>query len=438
MAKEPEKGNWRPIPAAVGDEGRVDCLELHEGGIEPHGIVLNEDGVSKKVHQFYFVKFWPYKDPEEHSKFEWARKQSEELDQQKKILIDDKRREIVSRGEAVNSQLQRLRYRSAVLECGIEWKTMMVDFLQAALEKLNVRGGGATSSSSNSPRDCGIHSPRVWVTHGSNNLANEEQLSTDIPNVQQKDINSSFLGREINNRAYFWYSMSRNKEQFVQILEGVMQIEERQQKAMADAASKGNIWNPLSSKKAIDEQVRLLNKIPEILRPECCEVMAEIKCLEDELKAVDKEMNDLSKTFQGLIQRKQEAYEFLLSSINQCEEAKANYYEYLSLLSNARDLARKKDVAALEELSRRQVDKFMSRWNSSQAFRVSYEKAILPSLDNRELGRDGRVRNDDEGPILLKDSAHVNGDTEANKLLIIRSVSSLLALFIVFDIRNNM
>ncbi|EOY14217.1 Proton pump interactor 1-like protein [Theobroma cacao] len=374
MAKEPEKGNWRPIPAAVGDEGRVDCLELHEGGIEPHGIVLNEDGVSKKVHQFYFVKFWPYKDPEEHSKFEWARKQSEELDQQKKILIDDKRQEMVS--------------------------------------------------------------PRVWVTHGSNNLANEEQLSTEIPNVQQKDINSSFLGREINNRAYFWYSMSRNKEQFVQILEGVMQIEERQQKAMADAASNGNIWNPLSSKKAIDEQ--LLNKIPEILRPECCEVMAEIKCLEDELKAVDKEMNDLSKTFQGLIQRKQEAYEFLLSTINQCEEAKANYYEYLSLLSNARDLARKKDVAALEELSRRQVDKFMSRWNSSQAFRVSYEKAILPSLDNRELGRDGLVRNDDEGPILLKDSAHVNGDTEANKLLIIRSVSSLLALFIVFDIRNNM
>ncbi|XP_021299539.1 proton pump-interactor BIP103-like isoform X2 [Herrania umbratica] len=339
MAKEPKKGNWKPIPAAVEDEGRVDCLDLHEGGIEPQGIVLNEDGVSQKVHQFYFVKFWPYKDPEEHSKFEWARKQSEELDQQKKLLVDDKRQEIMSSGEAVNSQLQRLRYRSAVLECSIEWKTMMVDFLQAALEKLNVRRGGATSSSS--PRECGIHSPRAWVTHGSNNLANEEQLSTEISNVQQEDINSGFLGRELNNRA-FWYSMSRNKEQFVQILEGVMQIEERQQKAMADAASKGNI-----SKKAIEEQIRLLNKIPEVLRPECCEVMAKIKCLEDELKAVDKEMNDLSETFQGLIQGKQEAYELLVSTINQREEA----VWYL----NAKDLARKKDVAALEELSRRQV-----------------------------------------------------------------------------------
>lgn len=42
----------------------------------------------------------------------------------------------------------------------------------------------------------------------------------------------------------------------------------------------------------------------------------------------------------------------------------------------------------------------MSLWNSNKAFRDDYEKRILPSLDIRQLSRDGRMRNPDEKPIL--------------------------------------
>ena len=58
-------------------------------------------------------------------------------------------------------------------------------------------------------------------------------------------------------RQYFWYSQSNNREKFVQILEDVKQIEDRHEKAMADAAAKGNLWNPLSSKKAIEEEIKV-------------------------------------------------------------------------------------------------------------------------------------------------------------------------------------
>ncbi|OMO78495.1 hypothetical protein CCACVL1_14340 [Corchorus capsularis] len=323
-----------------------------------------EDGEMKKVHQFYFVKFWPYKDPEYDSKFEWARKLCQELDQEKADVIDDKMEEIRTCKEYLYSELQNQRFRSAALECALEWKTMVLDFLHAALDK---------------------------------SLANEGQLLTEIPAPQSNSFfSSSYLRRELNSA-----------------------IEERKEKAMADAASNGRIWYPLSSKEDIEEQIRLINTIPEELRPERCELMEEIACLEDEVKAVEENENVLMEQFRGLIRRKEEVYKCILSLTNERDEADAKYYEYLSLLSNARELAKRKNVAALEELSSKQVDEFISRWNDSSAFRMSYEKAILPSLDRRQLSRDGRIRNDDEEPIILKDLLDLNGDIDAIKSFVV-------------------
>lgn len=57
-----------------------------------------------------------------------------------------------SRGENIYSELERKRYRSAVLGAGVEWETMVVGFLQAAMHKPNV----TASSSSKQPA---IHVP---------------------------------------------------------------------------------------------------------------------------------------------------------------------------------------------------------------------------------------------------------------------------------------
>lgn len=64
-----------------------------------------------------------------------------------------------------------------------------------------------------------------------------------------------------------------------------------------------------------------MNKIPEELRPERDEVMAEIKRLEDEVKALEKDENVVYEKFQVLINSKKEACDFLLNMQNEKHEA---------------------------------------------------------------------------------------------------------------------
>ncbi|BAT95855.1 hypothetical protein VIGAN_08267300 [Vigna angularis var. angularis] len=67
------------------------------------------------------------------------------------------------------------------------------------------------------------------------------------------------------------------------------------------------------------------------------------------------------------------------------EDAKPNshFYQSRAVLNKARDLATKKDINALDEVSHTEVEKFMALWNSDKAFRNDYEKRILASLDMR-------------------------------------------------------
>ncbi|MFQ6653505.1 hypothetical protein Gotur_024875 [Gossypium turneri] len=53
----------------------------------------------------------------------------------------------------------------------------------------------------------------------------------------------------------------------------------------------------------------------------------------------------------------------------------------------------------------------MALWNGNKAFRDDYEKRILPSLDNRLLSRDGRIRNPDEKPLVAPEKP-VDSETE--------------------------
>lgn len=75
----------------------------------------------------------------------------------------------------------------------------------------------------------------------------------------------------------------------------------------------------------------------------------------------------------------------------------------------AKELAAKKDVEALKEITEMEVETFMSLWNSNKAFRDDYVRRILPSLDIRQLGRDGRIRNPDENPLVSLDASAPSG-----------------------------
>lgn len=46
------------------------------------------------------------------------------------------------------------------------------------------------------------------------------------------------------------------------VVEEMRQIEERTQKGMADAAAKGKTWNPMSLKRAKQNQIKVNNNLP--------------------------------------------------------------------------------------------------------------------------------------------------------------------------------
>lgn len=48
-----------------------------------------------------------------------------------------------------------------------------------------------------------------------------------------------------------------------------------------------------------------------------------------------------------------------------------------------------------------QIEEFMCLWSNDKIFRDDYEKRLLPTLDSRQLSRDGRIRNPDEKPLVV-------------------------------------
>ena len=85
-----------------------------------------------------------------------------------------------------------------------------------------------------------------------------------------------------------------------------------------------------------------------------------------------------------------------------------SYFQYRAVLNIAKELASKKDRAGLEEFSQNEVEKFMSLWKSNTEFREEYEKRNLPYLFNRQLSKDGRMRNPDEKPPVLDEVANLD------------------------------
>ncbi|KAL0320665.1 UNVERIFIED_CONTAM: Proton pump-interactor 1 [Sesamum radiatum] len=86
------------------------------------------------------------------------------------------------------------------------------------------------------------------------------------------------------------------------------------------------------------------------------------------------------------------------------QDQNSPFYQNRTILSKAKVIAAQKDAEAVKELTRSEVEKFMSVWNSNKAFRDDYESRILQSLDMRLLSKDGRIRNPGETPLMLPET----------------------------------
>ncbi|XP_031280289.1 uncharacterized protein LOC116138745 [Pistacia vera] len=162
-------------------------LESEEGytiGKLNQGQRVELDGrAEKKVHQFYFIKIWPYGDQNVKSRIEEAEKLIEKIDEDA-FHINTKYRKLMSdRTYKVLCLLGRLYKRIVHIDCTVNWNTQQLDRLKQLLEQLTSRkiAYNGTDMNSWSSREL-IKSMR----HKNNNLPTERQLLRQISSESQK------------------------------------------------------------------------------------------------------------------------------------------------------------------------------------------------------------------------------------------------------------
>ncbi|CAA7407576.1 unnamed protein product [Spirodela intermedia] len=327
---------------------------------------VDEWPAPQKIHTFYFVKYQSHEDPKLKARLEQVDKEIQKRNKDRFLITEALKKKRAERSQVI-SQLKPLTVEDRQFRTVIDGKRKEMEPLQVALGKLrnaNNAERGMGICSSEEELDVLIKSLHYRIQHESNTLTEEKQLLKDIKN-----------------------------------LEGT------RERVIANAAMKAKLQDSLGPKEAIQDQVKLIGVDLDGVRKEKQAIRSRIKSLEDELKAIDEDIASLQEELAEATQKKDKSYETFNELKKTRSEGNAFYYLYRSLLNNARDLAAKKDVAALEELSNSEVGKFISQWSRDKAFREDYEKRILLSLDKRQLSRDGRMRNPDEKPILAEVAA---------------------------------
>ncbi|GAB4846431.1 hypothetical protein Ancab_025436 [Ancistrocladus abbreviatus] len=322
----------------------------------------------QQIHHFYFVKYRPYDDPILKPKIEQADMEFNKMKQQRTQIINalqDKR----SVRSGVIAQLKSLTAEKKQYNIAMDEKRNVMKPLQEAL--------GSLRGSNNPGREKGVGV-----------CSSEEELNELIQSLHYRMVHESI-------------SLTEEK----QVLREIKQLEGTREQVIANAAVRARIQDSLGQKETIQEQVKLMGSDLDGVRKERETVRAKIKDLEDELKAIDKDIAALEKELRIVDEKKGKAAENLSQLRKRSNDGNACFDQNRNLLSRARGLALRKDIKALEELSHVEVDKFISLWSSSKAFRDDYEKRILLSLDMRQLSRDGRMRNPDEKPLVRQETS---------------------------------
>ncbi|KAA8526825.1 hypothetical protein F0562_008946 [Nyssa sinensis] len=328
---------------------------------------VDEWPAPKQIHSLYFIKYRSYEDSKLKAKLDQADKDIQKKTQARSQIIEKLREKRSDRAQ-VFTQLKPLTVETKQFRMVMDEKRKEMEPLQQALGKLR------SANSAGRERGAGL-------------CSSEEDLNDLIKSLEYRIQHESI-------------PLTEEK----QILRDIKQLEGTREKVIANAAMKLKIQESLGEKEAIQDQVKLMGVDMDGVRKEHQVVRAKIKQLEEEKEAIDKDIKSLEDELTILTQKREEAYEYFQKLKKQREEGNACYYQNRMLLNKARDLAAKKDIEALKEICDAEVEKFMSLWSSSKAFRDDYERRILPSLDFRQLSSDGRMRNPDEKPLVVFDT----------------------------------
>ncbi|KAL5793762.1 hypothetical protein ACOSP7_002356 [Xanthoceras sorbifolium] len=332
-----------------------DTIYLHENaikklneGLEPDETGNADELVQRKVHKFYFAKLWPHQDQNFKSRIAEAEKLIEKMDQEM-FPVHQKHMDLWPYRERLRIQLKRLYNHKYRIKNALGWKKAALDDLNVALDKLNFANNANQRTAVNS---CSSRELINFMVHRPNNLLTKKISSERSKEIRRKELLIHIHQKKIGPNSI---ECQNNKELKKKIINEIKQLECVGKKAIGNATEKGKIENPLNSRKAIQDRVNLINKISEELRKEHLEVSAKFSCVQKDIDAIDKEINPLWRQWSGIWLKKEEVKRHIENLMKQQEEARATHNRYVSVMSNARELARKKDVKALQELSLREI-----------------------------------------------------------------------------------
>ncbi|XP_024959526.1 proton pump-interactor 1-like [Cynara cardunculus var. scolymus] len=321
---------------------------------------------AKVFHSVYFVKYRTVEDQNLKAKLDLADKELRKLNQARDPITEKLRAKRTERAQVIG-QLKALVEEKNHFRTIMDDKRKEIEPLQQALGKL--RG----------PRDANRDN-RSFI------CSSEGELNDVIKSLQYRIQHES---------------ITLNEEK--QIIREIKQFEGTRDKVIANAAMRAEVQKSVGEKDAIQDQVKLIGVGLDGVRKDQQAIKAKVKTLEAEKEAINSVIASLEEELHGLVEKRDKVYEKIRELRNKREEGNSCFYQNRSLLNDARRLAANKDVNALKELAISEVDKFMTEWNKSKAFREDYEKRILQSLDIRQLTKDGRMRNPGEKPLISQE-----------------------------------
>ncbi|XP_056167660.1 proton pump-interactor 1-like [Syzygium oleosum] len=318
---------------------------------------VDEWPAPKRIHTFYIVKYRSYEDPSIKVKIEQADKEIQRRNLAKFQITETLREKRSERGDLI-AQLKALGVENRNFNIIVDEKRKDMEPLHEALGKLRYANTGG---------------------RGSGLCSSEEELNQLIQSLNYRIQHESI-------------PLTEEK----QLLREIKQLEGTREKVIANAAMKAEVQKSVGEKEAIQDRVKLIGAGLDEVRKDQQVVKAKIKVLKEELEAIDAEIKSLQDDLSNVIQKKDKAYETIQELRKKRDEGNACFYRNRTLLNQVKELAARRDVNAIEEISHSEVENFFALWNGPRSFREDYENRITSSLDFRQMSRDGRTKSPDE------------------------------------------
>ncbi|KAL1567170.1 proton pump-interactor 1-like [Salvia divinorum] len=326
--------------------------------------VVDEWPEPTQIHSFYVVRYRAFEDLNLKAKLDMADKDLQKKNQARSQIFEKLKTKRAERAE-VRTQIHSLSVENKQFRSVLDEKRKEMEPLQQALGKL--RG----SSGSRDNRGAGV-------------CSSEAELNDVIKSLQYRIQHESI-------------PLSEEK----QILREIKLLEGTREKVIAYASERARIQDSLGQKEDIQEQVKSIGVDLDGVRKEKQVVFAKIKQLDEEKLALEKDIDALEEELTAVTEKRDKIFQNITEMRKKRDEGNSPFYNNRNLLAKAKVLAARKDIDAVKELSNTEVENFMALWNANKSFRADYESRILPSLDSRQLSKDGRLRNFDEKPLVV-------------------------------------